>query len=117
MCGGLMPPFPSENFTHDKPAKLRRERAGAGASFVLPALITAFAHNRSRPDLTRTSTNPCPAPTGNIATVLSTPVMRARSVTLRASPMKHLGLNLAIPSAVRFGFRYPAICLACAANL
>jgi hypothetical protein len=36
---------------------------------------------------------------------------------MRASPMKHLGLNLAIPSAVRFGFRYQAIYLACAANL
>jgi hypothetical protein len=36
---------------------------------------------------------------------------------MRALPLKHLGLNLAIPYAVRFGFRYPAICLGCAANL
>jgi hypothetical protein len=43
--------------------------------------------------------------------------MRARSATMRASPMKHPGLNLAIPSAVRFGFRHQAIYLACAANL
>lgn len=48
--------------------------------------------------------------------------MRVRSATTRTTPMKHLGLNLvglnlAIPSAVRFGFRYRAIYLACAANL
>jgi hypothetical protein len=36
---------------------------------------------------------------------------------MRASPMKHLDLNLGDPVCRPIGFRYRAIYLACAANL
>jgi hypothetical protein len=71
----------------------------------IAARTTALAHNRSGANSLADSRIPALALTSRFRRAVEQPLhARGRSTPMRSLPMKPLGLNLAIPSAVRSGF-------------